>query len=265
MGAPAFAYDVFLSYSSTDWAVVRELAERLKKAGVHPLHELDVALGGPHRQHAAVPQRALEARQAVLGVDGGVLRPRQPGTRRIQGQIRIFVRSTIPAGIESANDVASLDAPLQRLQILDLHQTPGERDGLRGPRVRILKDRRRLDCGVRARGGAHHRMIASFLTIGLQRQQLTSGRPEQYLGIWQTQADSRPSNPLLYVGRNFEFVIRRCFLPYALLFFALLNITKVAFILSAIGANVVWPIALYSYRTFAGVQTSTVASPAPSA
>jgi len=107
--------------------------------------------------------------------------------------------------------------------------------------------------------------VASFLTIGLQRHQLASGRPEQYLGIWQTQADSRPSNPLLYVGRNFEFVIRRCFLPYALLFFALLNITKVAFILSAIGANLVWPIALYSYRTFAGVQTSTVASPAPSA
>jgi phosphatidylglycerophosphate synthase len=107
--------------------------------------------------------------------------------------------------------------------------------------------------------------VANFLTIGLQRHQLTSGRPEQYLGIWQTQADSRPSNPLLYVGRNFEFVIRRCFLPYALLFFALLNITKVAFILSAIGANVVWPIALYSYRTFAGVQTSTVVSPAPSA
>jgi phosphatidylglycerophosphate synthase len=107
--------------------------------------------------------------------------------------------------------------------------------------------------------------VASFLTIGLQRHQLTRGRPEQYLGIWQTQADSRPSNPLLYLGRNFEFVIRRCFLPYALLFFALLNITKLAFILSAIGANVVWPIALYSYRAFAGVQTSTVASPAPSA
>ena len=55
--------------------------------------------------------------------------------------------------------------------------------------------------------------IASFLTIGLQRHQLTTGRPEQYLGIWQTQADRRQSNPLLYVGRNFEFVIRRCFLP----------------------------------------------------
>jgi phosphatidylglycerophosphate synthase len=107
--------------------------------------------------------------------------------------------------------------------------------------------------------------VASFLTIGLQRHQLTSGRPERYLGIWQTQAESRRSNPLLYLGRNFEFVIRRCFLPDALLFFALLNITRVAFILSAIGANLVWIIALHSYRTFAAVQTSTVASPAPSA
>ena len=107
--------------------------------------------------------------------------------------------------------------------------------------------------------------IASFLTIGLQRHQLATGRPEQYLGIWQTKADSRQSNPLLYLGRNFEFVIRRCFLPYALLVFAIFNITKVAFILSAVGANVVWPIALYSYFTFAAAQTSTVASPAPSA
>jgi hypothetical protein len=38
----------------------------------------------------------------------------------------------------------------------------------------------------------------------------------------------------------------------------------VAFLLSAIGANLVWLIALYSYRSFAVVQTS-VASAVPSA
>ena len=107
--------------------------------------------------------------------------------------------------------------------------------------------------------------VASFLTIGLQRHQLTIGRPEEYLGIWHRQAEARRWNPLLYIGRHFEFIIRRCFLPYALLFFALFNITKIAFIFSAVGANVVWPIALYSYLTFAAVQTSTVASPAASA
>jgi phosphatidylglycerophosphate synthase len=107
--------------------------------------------------------------------------------------------------------------------------------------------------------------VASFITTGLQRHQLASGRPAQYLGIWQAQAASRRSNPLLYLGRNSEFIIRRCFFPYFLLFFALFNITNIAFILSAVGSNVVWPIALYSYLTFGAVKGSTAASPAASA
>ena len=88
---------------------------------------------------------------------------------------------------------------------------------------------------------------------------LAAGRPEQLLTIWQAQAESRRSNPFLYLGRHTEFIIRRCFLPYAILFFALFNITQVAFILSAVGANIVWLIALYSHRTFVA-PSSTVAS-----
>jgi uncharacterized protein (TIRG00374 family) len=103
--------------------------------------------------------------------------------------------------------------------------------------------------------------VMSFFVTGLQRHRLTAGRPEQLLTIWQTQAASRRSNPFLYIGRHTEFIIRRCFLPYALLFFALFNITQVAFILSAVGANVVWLIALYSHRTFTPVQSSVLASP----
>jgi phosphatidylglycerophosphate synthase len=93
--------------------------------------------------------------------------------------------------------------------------------------------------------------VMSFLVTGLGRQRLANQRPEQYLAIWQAKAESRPSNPILYIGRNTEFIVRRCFLPYALLFFALLNIMKVAFFLAAIGANLVWLIALYSYSSFA--------------
>jgi len=63
----------------------------------------------------------------------------------------------------------------------------------------------------------------------------------------------------LYFGRHLEFIIRRCFFPYALLFFALFNIMNVAFILSVIGANLVWPIAVYSSRTFAGARRPAVA------
>ena len=100
--------------------------------------------------------------------------------------------------------------------------------------------------------------LASILTTGLQRQQLASGRPEQYLAVWHKKADSRPSNPFLYLGRHTEFIIRRCFLPYVFLFFALFHITNWLLIGATAGANIVWTIALYSYLTFAPSQTSTL-------
>jgi phosphatidylglycerophosphate synthase len=92
--------------------------------------------------------------------------------------------------------------------------------------------------------------LASFLALGWERRRLASERPEQLLKIWQTHAESRPSNPFLYFGRRLEFIVRRCFFPYALLVFALFNLMSVAFVLSVIGANLVWPIALYSSLTF---------------
>src|SRR5678809_1379535 len=107
--------------------------------------------------------------------------------------------------------------------------------------------------------------IASFLATGWGRHHLAGERPEQLLKIWQGHAESRSSNPFLYFGRHLEFIIRRCFFPYALLFFALFNIMNVAFILSVIGANLVWPIALYSARTFAGARRPAVARAVASA
>jgi phosphatidylglycerophosphate synthase len=98
--------------------------------------------------------------------------------------------------------------------------------------------------------------IASFLALGWERHRLAPERPEQLLKIWQAHAEKRSSNPFLYFGRHTEFIVRRCFFPYALLFFALLNIMNVAFVLSAIGANLVWPIALYSSHAFAGGRSS---------
>jgi phosphatidylglycerophosphate synthase len=104
--------------------------------------------------------------------------------------------------------------------------------------------------------------VASFLATGWERHRLAAERPEQLLKIWQTHAEKRSSNPFLYFGRHTEFIVRRCFFPYALIFFALFNIMNVAFVLSAIGANLVWPIALYSSRTFAGGLRSPASSPA---
>jgi hypothetical protein len=55
----------------------------------------------------------------------------------------------------------------------------------------------------------------------------------------------------LYFARHTEFIVHRCFFPNALLFLALFEIMNVAFVLSAIGANLVWPIAVYSSLAFA--------------
>jgi len=97
--------------------------------------------------------------------------------------------------------------------------------------------------------------VASFLTIALQRHRLAGARPEQYLTIWQGQASKHRANPFLYLGRYTEFLIRRCCLPYLFLAFAVFGFTYVAFIGAAVGANIVWPIALYSYFTLEPVRT----------
>ena len=88
--------------------------------------------------------------------------------------------------------------------------------------------------------------VASFLATGFARHHFSGKRPEAFLSTWQKKAERRSSNPLLYIGRHCEFIIRRCFLPYAFLAFAILNILPVAFVMTAIGANIVWCIALYS-------------------
>ena len=92
--------------------------------------------------------------------------------------------------------------------------------------------------------------LASILTTALQRRRLGGTRPEQYLSLWQAEASRRRSNPFLYLGRYTEFLIRRCCLPYVFLAFTLFGIPHLAFIGAAVGANIVWPIALYSYLTF---------------
>jgi phosphatidylglycerophosphate synthase len=100
----------------------------------------------------------------------------------------------------------------------------------------------------------------SFIMTGLQRHQLTSGRPEQYLREWHKKADSRSSNPLLYLGRHTEFIIRRCFLPYVILFFALFGVMNWFLIGATVGANIVWIVTLYSYLTFTSSRTTTLQS-----
>ena len=85
---------------------------------------------------------------------------------------------------------------------------------------------------------------------------MAAARPEQYLSLWQAQASKRRSNPFLYLARHTEFMIRRCCMPYLILAFALFGATYMAFIGAAVGANIVWPLALYSQFSFARARTS---------
>ncbi len=98
--------------------------------------------------------------------------------------------------------------------------------------------------------------IASFVTTALQRRRMGGARPEQYLSRWQAQASKRRSNPFLYLGRHTEFLIRRCCMPYLILAFSVFGATYMAFIGAAVGSNIVWPIALYSYFSFDPARTA---------
>ena len=110
--------------------------------------------------------------------------------------------------------------------------------------------------------------IATFFLAAVGRKRLAGRNPEQYLAVWQKKAESQRSNPLAYLGRHLEFIVRRCFLPYALLALALLNLTWLVICVGAIGANLAWIISLYSLLTFSPKQTEKgilAASSAPAA
>ena len=86
----------------------------------------------------------------------------------------------------------------------------------------------------------------SFFVVSWMRRRVAADDPGKFLARFQNQAEKRSTNPLVFVARNCEFIIRRCFFPYALLVAALLNIMKPIFVTTAVGANLVWIIALYS-------------------
>jgi phosphatidylglycerophosphate synthase len=104
--------------------------------------------------------------------------------------------------------------------------------------------------------------IMSFLMTGLQRHQMTNGQPERYLQEWHKRADRRSSNPLLYLGRHTEFIIRRCFLPYVILLFAFCSVMNWFLVGATVGANVVWIVTLYSYVSFTPTRSTALQGPA---
>jgi phosphatidylglycerophosphate synthase len=98
-------------------------------------------------------------------------------------------------------------------------------------------------------------MVFSFFVVSWLRRRMAAADPGKFLALFQRETETRSSNPLLFVARNTEFIIRRCFFPYALLVAAALNLIKGAFVITAISANLVWIIVLYSSFALSGNET----------
>src|SRR5260370_6418500 len=90
------------------------------------------------------------------------------------------------------------------------------------------------------------RALESFLATGWERRRLAAGRPHPLLTSWQDHAENQPSNPFFFFPRLTEFIIRRCFFPYALLVFPLFNLMSVPFFLTLFVSNLVCLIPLSS-------------------
>jgi phosphatidylglycerophosphate synthase len=94
--------------------------------------------------------------------------------------------------------------------------------------------------------------LLTFISAAIGRKRMSGKRPEQYLQVWQKNAESRSSGLLLRMGRQTEFIVRRCFLPYLLLVFAVLNLMHALVYMAAFGANVAWIVSLRSLIAFSG-------------
>ncbi len=94
--------------------------------------------------------------------------------------------------------------------------------------------------------------VLSMVTLMYQRKFSTRNRPDTFGSKWQKQMDANAENLIYRFARVHHFLLRRAFLPYAFLFFALINFTQFVVFVSALGANLTWIITLYSNRIFRG-------------
>ncbi len=109
--------------------------------------------------------------------------------------------------------------------------------------------------GVAVFGGA----FMTFIIAGIGRKRMSGRRPEQYLQVWQKNAEQRSAGLVMRMARQTEFIVRRCFLPYLLLVLAVFNLTELFIYMAAFGANVAWIVSLRSLMVFSGGSDSAPA------
>ncbi len=91
--------------------------------------------------------------------------------------------------------------------------------------------------------------IMSFIVTGYQRKKFTEN-PSQLAGKVNRQWEAHAQNPLFRFARTCHFLVRRPVLPYYVFLFTALKMLPLVLFLTALGANLVWTISLYSNRLF---------------
>ncbi|MEW6731214.1 MAG: CDP-alcohol phosphatidyltransferase family protein [Acidobacteriota bacterium] len=98
--------------------------------------------------------------------------------------------------------------------------------------------------------------VLSFLATGYQRKKFSNDQPQDYINRLHTKMEARMSNPIYYFSRKCYFLTRRAFFPYAILAFAILDLTWFFIMLCAFGANLFWILTLNTNRLFNKADTS---------
>src|SRR5262249_14271303 len=112
-------------------------------------------------------------------------------------------------------------------------------------------------------------IVLSFWITVYQRTQITAKeRPEEFASRMHGLLESRRENWLVLFGRHMYFMVRRAFLPYAVLFFAIIGRISILVKSVAIGANVFWVMCIYCMiavmqrRSMADLRTANGLAPA---
>ena len=90
--------------------------------------------------------------------------------------------------------------------------------------------------------------IMSFIVQSRQRRQLSSDNPADYPNRMHRKLEENSQNLFLWFSRKAYFVARRAVLPYYMVIFCLLNLRVLFLGWSALGANILWIMTLYSNR-----------------
>lgn len=93
--------------------------------------------------------------------------------------------------------------------------------------------------------------LASFYAVGRQRKLATDPeRPHEYRTRFHRTLEADRGNLLSRLGRRLEFLVRKPAVCHYVLIFTLFGGLKILFLLSALGANLIWILTLHFNRLF---------------